>query len=354
MNHRRGTYIPASSLIIKIQASSVQLRTHSVSGLLEDRKSEHDLSYDLSPRHRLKSLEHKFDHRLNELTESVDSDVSFDRTTSDNGTDVLTDDDLSSESDDPLMRDEIPLTKKHANSTQTKYPHAILRYFNNSVLKYPQQVLMSGYRLDGAHLALAKLIASKTIKTSMYVVNIAYELDSTGKKKNKTGDTQLFMTGTIETGETPLATTIFELREEVKMKPIKRGCVKLLHEQHASKNQTIYWYGCDVKHLRPAVNTVKRKDTFPKRKDKVVCILYGTLDDVMKFLKSVPLHIEKNDENIDGLVCMKMTDVIKIEHIIRNAIEYSNPYSKFYWKNNGEHKIAFVGSYFPVGLSGTI
>ena len=399
MNHRRGTYISTSTIMVKIKSSTLHgvsiehgLRDGSErrSSMFVSSNSYHLLANNdnLDPLNKLtgrveSSNNNSFDDSSsNESTDDNSSDESLNRSSDDEynetkGTDKLND--LFNNVRKSLPIDE-PLEKKqrHVILTKTKYPHAILRYFDNSVLKYPQQVLISGYRLDGAQLALTKLIETKAFSESrsepssepssepnsepssdrtkepMYVVNVAYELDPTGKKKNKTGDTQLFMTGTIETGETPSTTTISELREEVKMEPIKRCCVKLLHEQYVSKNQMIYWYGCSVKHLKPAINTNKRRDTFPKRKDKVVCILYGTLGEVMDFLKRIPIHSEKNDENIDGLVCMKMSDVIKIEHITRSAIEYNNPYSKFYWKSNRTHELAFIGSYFPVGLSGTI
>jgi len=235
------------------------------------------------------------------------------------------------------------------DSLEKTKPFAILRYFNDPSLKYPSQVLMSAYMLDGISHALEKIQNSE----KMYCVNVMYELDPTGKTKDMTGDMQLFTTGTIEQKESPLMATLEELKEEIRMEPVDEKYIENFFVK-SSHRQTIHWLGCNVKYLKPASNIAKRTETSTKRKDKIVCILYGTHSEIVDFLNRIPPQNEKNGENISGLICMNMTDIAMLCSIINSTACYKKPFAKFHWMNDRTHKKAFNGRYFPAGLLGTI
>lgn len=243
------------------------------------------------------------------------------------------------------QEDSISLQLSEVAIEENKNSYAIVRNFNDPLLKYPSQVLISSYILPGAFEALKK------IPRDLFCVNVMYELDLTGKTKDKTGDTQLFMTGSIEDKETPLTAVIAELKEEIRMEPINDKCMKKLYVD-TTLPKKVFWYGCDVKYLKPASSIVKRAETSGYQKNKVCCILYGTYIEVSEFLKSIPIQKEINEENISGLIGMQISDVCNIYSMI--DLSPKNPLTKFYWMNDKTFKKGFTGRYFPPELLGTI
>lgn len=228
----------------------------------------------------------------------------------------------------------------------------IVRYFDDPTLYYPKQILMSSYLLrDGLFEAL------KTLKTlrelpdrNMYVVNVIYHADP--KVKDLTGDMQLFMTGTVDEDESFVKAVTGEIREEIRMELNECDLKEVQEVTHNVK-----WFACDVKNLVPTNNITKRNTDANNINSgkKVVCILYGSLDEMKEFLERIPVQSEENGEYVKGLACIKLEDIYNLIPIIYK--NYKRPianYKKFYWTGGTTHRLAFEGRFFPENCVGTI
>jgi ADP-ribose pyrophosphatase YjhB (NUDIX family) len=231
-------------------------------------------------------------------------------------------------------------------------PHAFIRYFNNSNIKYVSSVLMSAYVLyntyDVFNIFYKKIIEPYSIKINepIYIINIIYDLKE--NIKNKTGDTQLFMTGSVEYNETSLAATISEIKEELQLEPKNASCIKYFC-CNTFNNIKYNWYYCSVTDLQNITNDEnKRIENNRTNKNKVGCMVYGTLIEMLQVISNIKCSDEMTTESIAGLVCMESKDVLDILNIIK--VNKYKSLDKFYWNKNKSYEYAFNGRYFPKHL----
>lgn len=210
--------------------------------------------------------------------------------------------------------------------------------------------LMSMYTVPGAFAALKRL----GLPDDQYIIGVTYRLEDC--VPNATGDSQLFVTGTVANRETPAAACVRELCEEVMMRP------KALHHIHHTAFKSgdkcqINWYSCkvtDLEQLTP-VRATRKVDS----RNKVSCILHGTYEEVLDLFGRIPLADEAGD-GIVGLVAMRAGHVDSmLNHIAQNYTRGD----LFFWYHNGSTEqrprpardiYAFSGCVLPVGTAATI
>jgi hypothetical protein len=212
-----------------------------------------------------------------------------------------------------------------------------VRYFRDDSVQYLSKILLSCYMLQYA----SKVVSKLQLSDSAFIVNIIY-----GKQKNvlnMTGDTQLFLTGTIERNETPQTALYNEIREETSLDARNSDITKL--ERTNSSNVKVNWFLCSLagmeifnfEKMRPS--TVLEKG---KKKQKVVAIIFGNEAQIVHIFNRIHvLPTEYTEEGIAGLAAIRLAD---IKHILK--IIEKNKYDRFthiYWNNQHEWEYAFRG-----------
>ena len=100
-----------------------------------------------------------------------------------------------------------------------------------------------------------------------------------------------------------------------------------------------------MKNLCNVINGDNKRATFDGYKDKVGCVIYGTMTEMSDALSNMKKTSEKNKDNIAGVVCLEINDVLSILKIIKD-----NKYrflDKFYWNENKTYEYGFYGRYYP-------
>jgi ADP-ribose pyrophosphatase YjhB (NUDIX family) len=213
--------------------------------------------------------------------------------------------------------------------------------------------LMSVYTVPGAPAALEHL----KLPDNHYIIGVTYNLEDC--ILNATGDSQLFVTGTVSNGERPAAACVREVCEEVMMKPKILNHIHSIMEVKGRNKRQINWYSCkvtDLEQLMP-LNTTTPQST--DGRNKVSCILYGTYEEVIELFGRIPLAPVAGDEII-GLVALRAGDVkYMLKHIPRSYRRWDH----FFWYHNGSTKdrprrskdiYAFSGAVLPLGSAATI
>lgn len=215
----------------------------------------------------------------------------------------------------------------------------ISRYFTDGVIRsINNRLLMSGFLLQGA----LKAIQHQGIKDHEYIMGITYAFIPS--MRNRTGDTQLFLTGNVKKNEASEITIIRKIEEEVKMTPVKNNSISYIDIDSGD----IKWYSCPVSSLIPLNCPLMRPDTNTrntnKKSQKVACLIHGTYKEMVNALSNLGYNYNETSNNgICGITCIKVSDVKKIIEIIKN-----NNYGqldKFFWKSNKTCEYAFNGRY---------
>lgn len=226
------------------------------------------------------------------------------------------------------------------NSISTIIPNDIIvRHYNKPSIQYEQKILMSLYLINYANEVLSRLILPK----DSYIINIMY-IKARGIV-DATGSTQLFVTGTSEGTEDALTTLRHEVREETCL-DFDPQDVTLLKKGH-SRTNTIRWYSCPIQKMR-VINHIKNRDSPINRisQNKVICIIWGTKEQVTQKLKEISVTDSQNEDKIAGLVAISFEDVKKIANIIDKS-RY-NYLTHFVWDTrNQQHSYAFTGRVLP-------
>lgn len=198
--------------------------------------------------------------------------------------------------------------------------HAYIRQFtSDSVYSVNKGIVMSGFILNGATQAINKLRLSE----DSYILQVIYD-------KKCGGDTQLFVTGSVEKYEEldSSVTVISELVEETRFSPILQSDVRLISSITTGESK-VDWYGCSINNMEHIGCIQQRKTENLSYRYKVSCIVYGTEIEMIKTLKSFPASPKKGNDNITGLVAMRISEVRKIIRTISNKkIKKSG---KFLW-----------------------
>jgi len=228
---------------------------------------------------------------------------------------------------------------------------AIVKYFNDDRIVFAsQQVLISDYVLTGINEAMEIL----NLPDDCYTVNILYGLKPF---KNSTGDMQLCVTGTAENGEAPQWGIINELKEEMRV-DVEPRCIRQLYWcENKRKDFDYTWFGCSVADLKVLPKSVEQRPvskTQNRIKRKLSCIVYGDITQIMSFFsQKFPKADYNPHEDIDGVVCLKVSDVKNIIKLIQTKYRGSVR-SKFYWYKDKPDEFVFTGSFCPRDLVGTI
>lgn len=213
--------------------------------------------------------------------------------------------------------------------------------------------LMSIYTLSGAAHAIEQL----KLPNDHYVLNVTYRLAE--GKKNCTGDTQLFVTGTVAKRELPEEACLREVQEEImmQMKDMPRHLSKSVFGR-GGKVHDIDWYSFPISELEP-LNLSTEGATGKDGKSKVGCILHGTYEEVLDLYARLPVADEAAD-GIVGIVALRIEDVKAILKLIPKFYERRD---HFFWRYNWgtsscprqpKDIYAFSGRYIPWGAADPI
>jgi hypothetical protein len=215
--------------------------------------------------------------------------------------------------------------------------------------------LMSVHTIAGAATALNRL----RIPDDHYILNVTYSLEEA--KANCTGDTQLFITGTVSKQERPEDSCVRELQEEIMMHP-KNGLKPLYGAvEHRGNRRTrdINWYSCKLTELEPFAPAAPVANNQRDSRGKVGCILHGTYLEALDLFSRIPVA-EAAADGIVGVVGLRVGDVKKILELL--PLHYSR-HDHFYWCYNrgtdarprpARDICAFSGTFIPTGSAGAI
>lgn len=210
-------------------------------------------------------------------------------------------------------------------------PKIIAKYFNKQGFEYVDNLLLSSFLLMGAEDALNKL----DLSDDAFIINIIYAKEE--NVINMTGDTQLFITGSVEIDESPETAAIEEITEETFMRPSN---IKYLHKLQLH-GRSFSWYSCFCS--KDGFSIMENMEIRSSNgKNKVGCIVWGNESDIIEVISEIPLY--KNNytkEGICGLACIKVRDIKNIMRVIRH--ERYDTYAKFYWNTSHEYKHVFTG-----------
>jgi hypothetical protein len=206
----------------------------------------------------------------------------------------------------------------------------ITRHFGeNIVVEHSDPVLFSRYLLPGTKETFDAL----NLPSDMYVLCVTYKQD----QKGGGGDTQIFITGTIEPNETIKHAAKRELVEETHFAAERNSYMKKINKV---KNTT--WYSCEVKNLKfvenpNEINQRRLGDFFKsasnfchnlfdrfrstqkKRKNKIACIVYGTreeMETLMRSFKGFDSTKTHNNDDIVGLACLSVENAKKVIDVV--------------------------------------
>ena len=258
----------------------------------------------------------------------------------------------SSDSDDSNDSDDSDTLSQSQDqkNDNTRKPFAIVKCFNKpGITESIRQVLMNGHLLPGYIKALKHLmlsIGTDTEKTQpIYIFNMMY--DMVPGIRDKTGDTQPFMTESVEQSDkNSHETVIHGIREELRMIPRNQREIKFLHKDlFPGTLRTVDWYQANIKDLRVSVNlreSEKRPEHKKIGKNKVACIVWGSYQDIKDTLLKIPTYPKRSDgDGITGFICIEMSHMLRIiDTILR---ERYHGLDKFYWFPDKTHKFAFSG-----------
>lgn len=238
---------------------------------------------------------------------------------------------------------------------------AMLKYFNEDKIRFvTTQILVSGYLLPGCLEALKKVInlIPPDKRKEVFALNISYAMIP--NMRDKTGDTQPFLTETIECSDkNPHETAIHGIREELRMYPHDPESVRFVHQEiYTAKTKTpktATWFHTNITNLTVCTDTkqsVKRPEIKKEQKDKIGCIVWGSLSEIEKTLKQLPIYSKKYDsDGICGILCISLDEMCQIIEVIQN--ENYGGYDKFYWYDNQRYKFAFSGRVCDESVRGT-
>lgn len=229
------------------------------------------------------------------------------------------------------LDDENPITKQKGKF--------MMRCYNEHCVKLLDRILMTSYVLKGYNDFLVNL----SIPETSHILCVKYYLKK--RSPNKTGDTQLFVTGGKTSRDKYIIDTVKrEVYEETTLEIIDTTRIQFLGLKKTCK-KNVHWYSCSIENMRIEGNTNKYKYKKSKSfKDKIACIIWGSKDEMRNKLKQIKINHKLNKEGIDGLVSIPFVDVKKILETI-NEKQY-NWSDKFCWDT--EQNYNFVTSHTSV------
>ncbi len=254
-----------------------------------------------------------------------------------------------------------------------KKPFAILKYFNEDRIRsVGTRAMLNGYILPGCLEALKKVIGSipPEMRNTIFGLNMVYDLIP--NIRNKTGDAQPFLTETVEiSDESPHSAMIHGIREELRMFPSEHHCVEFIHQEQfplsnkkmfsgkpktlQTTNRKTSWYHTNIRNLSVCTDVQhpnKRPETKKGRKDKIACIVWGSLPEINHTLEQLPIYSKRCDsDGINGILCIRLDEMYQIIQTILH--EGYKGLDKFYWYDNQKHKYAFHGQYCTESEKGT-
>jgi len=191
-------------------------------------------------------------------------------------------------------------------------------------------------------------MAALNLPEDHYILHVMYDLVE--GKENHTGDTQLFVTGTVAYHEEPDAACFREVSEEIMMRPKRK--FKPLYSttvKSGSWLRGMSWFGCKMNHLKPSYKPVL---PIKDGRNKVGCIIHGALKDAHKLLERMRVERTSTD-GIVGAVCLRVKDVLSILRLQES--KYSK-FDKFFWRGVESPKdvYAFTGRHIPAGMQEAI
>lgn len=198
--------------------------------------------------------------------------------------------------------------------------HAYIRHFNSNCMhRVLGGILMSNYLLNGATEAINRL----KLGENTFILQVIYNQKSGG-------DTQLFITGTVEQYEEKNSSVaaISEIMEEARSSPIDQSDVKFI-SSIITQQSKVDWFGCPISKMKHIGCIQQRKTVNSTKKNKVSCIIHGSETEMITFLRSFPSSPEKGNDNISGLVAMHVSEIRKIIGAISN--KRNNKFEKFMW-----------------------
>lgn len=179
--------------------------------------------------------------------------------------------------------------------------HAYVRYFNSDKIKIIRKILMSNYLLGDM-----EIINQLQIPDDSYILQVVYN-------KEAGGDAQLFITGRVENAEDPKESAIRELAEETRFELKNKSDMKYVNTYSKSVN----WYTCPINSLSyVGIIDQSIKTGRPYNGRKITCVVHGEKEEMIKTMMSFQMSLEKGNDDIAGLVCMKFSDVRNVANEI--------------------------------------
>jgi hypothetical protein len=205
---------------------------------------------------------------------------------------------------------------------------------------------MGGYIVSGA----AHIMSELKLPADHYILNVTYRMLE--GKANCTGDTQLFMTGTVAAQEAPELTCVRELQEELMMRPKQLRHLHHHIETRGRSTREVDWYECRMADLEFAAAPAEAPLGALRRdgKNKISCILHGTYEEAITLLKQMPV-METTTDEIVGVVCLRVGDV---QEIIKTVQDHYTKFDHFFWCSSRsalKEIYAFSGRMIPSGAS---
>jgi len=208
----------------------------------------------------------------------------------------------------------IPLSMRVEETSTRPASHAYIRYFNSDSVHCVNRIFMSDYLLAGAISALDML----GVSDDTYVLQVNYKKVYREGRVVSGGDTQLFITGTVENYEedNSLGAMISELKEETRFSPINDSEMKMIGTISPDTKTKIDWFSCPISKMM-YIGCIKQRPTrrLPY-KYKVASIVHGTETEMYKALSSFESSRIPGNDDISGLVAMRIGDVRKAARII--------------------------------------
>lgn len=132
------------------------------------------------------------------------------------------------------------------------------------------------------------------------------------------GDFQVGITGSTKYNEDYTAGIYRELGEEVGLIPSKESKLnKVVNSQHMKRRNPnsplMRVFSLDIKNTIPVQKHQQNLEHKGKdyRKRRVGCFVYGTENAILDFMETPKIYVYKSDDDIVGLVAIKMRDVLE-------------------------------------------
>ncbi len=211
----------------------------------------------------------------------------------------------------------------------------LTRYFYECSLKSSDKILLSNYLLPGT----LEIVSKLNLPESSHILCITY--DKKIAIDDRTGDTQLFISGKANGDENITNTLKREIKEGTTLEVIDDSKITFLGND-MKRGINVEWYLCPVENTIPGDYGKKIWNTNQHNiKRKISCIIWGSKEEIINKMTQIKKNKQIIETGIAGVSTISFNHVKQIIKMLQN--ERFPSFSKFFWTTNQEYLFAFSG-----------